>query len=128
MSFSLGGIFSGQLQAKAYQKLNGVGRLAGWRCFLFSMDVLAYLLLVLVSLCFLDSQQVKSRGGRQEDEHALARSRVKDECIVQSRTNVLSRALLKRVFTKWHFYVAVLCFTLSVKIFYYLQVLLSPIQ
>jgi hypothetical protein len=37
MSSSLGGIISGQLQAKAYKYLNGVGGLAGWR-WLFILD------------------------------------------------------------------------------------------
>jgi hypothetical protein len=50
-----------------------------------------------------------------EEEHGLSRRRVKDEGIVQSRrTRVFSRALLKRLFTKWHFYIVVLLYALSV--------------
>jgi len=112
MSYSLGGIFSGQLQAKAYRYLNGVGGLAGWR-WLFILDGCISLPIALLGfLLFPGLPAAKKPWWMTEDEHAMARRRVKDEGIVQSRTNIFSRALLKRLFTKWHFYIAVLLYSL----------------
>ena len=115
MSSSLGGIISGQLQAKAYKYLNGVGGLAGWR-WLFILDGCISLPIAFIGfLLFPGIPAAKKPWWMTEEEHALSRRRVKDEGIVQSRrTRVFSRALLKRLFTKWHFYVAVVLYALSV--------------
>ncbi|KAN0091676.1 MFS general substrate transporter [Hyaloscypha variabilis] len=111
MSSSLGGIISGQLQAKAYKYLNGVGGLAGWR-WLFILDGCISLPIAFIGfLLFPGIPAAKKPWWMTEEEHALSRRRVKDEGIVQSRrTRVFSRALLKRLFTKWHFYVAVVLY------------------
>jgi MFS family permease len=112
MSFSLGGIFSGQLQAKAYKLLNGIGGLSGWR-WLFILDGCISLPIALLGFALFPGLPAEKKPWRMtEDEHALAKRRVKDEGIVQSRANVLSRALLERLFTKWHFYLAIALYTL----------------
>jgi len=111
MSFSLGGIFSGQLQASAYKNLNGVLGLAGWR-WLFIIDGCISLPIACLGFALFPGLPAgKKPWWMTEDEHACAKRRVKDEGIVQSRSSIWSGAVLKRIFTKWHFYVAVLCFT-----------------
>ena len=100
MSFSLGGIFSGQLQAKAYRYLNEVSGFLGWR-WLFILDVFISLPTALLGfLLFPGLPSAKKPWWMTKDENALARRRVKDEGIVQNRTSNFSRALLKRLFTK----------------------------
>jgi MFS family permease len=112
MSFSLGAIFSGQLQAAAYRHLNGVHGLAGWR-WLYILDGCISLPIALLGfLLFPGLPAAKKPWWMTEEEQDMARKRVKDEGIKQSRPSILSRALLKRVFKKWHFYLAVLLYTL----------------
>ena len=112
MSFSLGGIFSGQLQAKAYKYLNGVGGLPGWR-WLFILDGCISLPIALLGFALFPGLPAgKKPWWMTADEHALAKRRVKDESIVQSKTTILSRALFRRLFTKWHFYLAVALYSL----------------
>lgn len=53
------------------------------------------------------------------EQYALAKRRMEDEGVENSKmfTKASTKAMIKRVFTKWHFYIAVLCYTLCVYIF-----------
>jgi len=111
-SFALGGIFSGQLQAAAYRNLNGVNGIAGWR-WLYILDGCISLPIAMLGFAlFPGLPAAKKPWWMTKDEHEMARKRVKDAGIKQSRPSVFSKVLLKRVFTKWHFYLAVLLYTL----------------
>ena len=112
MSFSLGGIFSGQLQAAAYKNLNGVHGLAGWR-WLFILDGCISLPIAMLGFAlFPGLPAAKKPWWMTKEEHDVARRRVNDEGIKQSRPSIFNKTILKRVFTKWHFYLAVLMYTL----------------
>jgi MFS family permease len=112
ISNNLGVMFGGYLQAAAYTNLNGVGGMAGWR-WLFIID--GCISLPIALLGFFMFPGLPSSGKpwwMTEEEHFLAQRRMRDEGVEQSRT--LSWKVLKRVFGSWHFYFAVLCYTLFV--------------
>lgn len=112
MSFSLRGIFSRQLQIAAYKNLNGVRGLAGWR-WLFILDGCISLLIAILGFALFPGLLAAKKPWQiTKDEHDIARKRVKDKGIKQSRPSIFNKTILKRVFTKWHFYLAVLCYTL----------------
>ena len=50
------------------------------------------------------------------EQHAIAKRRMEDEGVEESKKfdKATVKAMLKRVLTHWHFYLAVLCYTLSV--------------
>ncbi|KAE9376298.1 MFS general substrate transporter [Stipitochalara longipes BDJ] len=110
-SFALGGIFSGQLQAAAYRHLNGVNGIAGWRWLYILDGCISLPIAILGFALFPGLPAAKKPWWMTRDEHEMARRRVKDAGIKQSRPSIFSKVLLKRVFTKWHFYVAVLLYT-----------------
>ena len=98
------------MQAAAYTNLNGVAGMAGWR-WLFIIDGCTGL--PIAFLGYLVFPSLTSSGKpwwMSQDEHMLAIRRMQDEGVEQSKT--LNWKVLKRVFTKWHFYIAVLCYTL----------------
>lgn len=106
-------MFGGYLQAAAYKNLNGVGGMAGWR-WLFVVDGCISLPLAILGFFIFPGLPASGKPWwMSEDQHYLACRRMRDEGVEESRK--LSWNLLKRVFTKWHFYVAVLSYTLSAK-------------
>jgi MFS family permease len=112
MSSSLGGIFSGQLQAAAYKSLNGVNGIAGWR-WLFILDGCISLPIAFIGfLLFPGLPAAKKPWWMTKDEHEMSRRRCKDAGITQSRKSVFTRKILRRCFKRWHFYVAVLVWVL----------------
>jgi MFS family permease len=112
MSSALGGIFSGNLQAAAYNTLNGKHGIAGWR-WLFILDGCISLPIAFIGfLLFPGLPMAKKPWWMTRDEHEMARRRVKDEGIGQSRVTVFTKAILKRVFKRWHFYLAVFLYVL----------------
>jgi MFS family permease len=110
ISNNLAVMFGGYLQAAAYTNLNGVGGMAGWR-WLFIIDGCISLPLAIVGyFLFPGLPASKKPWWLTEEQHLLAKRRMRDAGVEESRS--LSWRLIKRVFSKWHFYVAVLCYTL----------------
>jgi MFS family permease len=112
ISNNLGVMFGGYLQAAAYNNLNGVHGMAGWR-WLFIIDGCISLPLAFLGYFLFPGLPASGKPWwLTEEEHLLARRRMRDEGVEQSKT--LSWKVIKRVFSKWHFYIAVLCYTLWV--------------
>ncbi|KAI0106316.1 putative pantothenate transporter [Hypoxylon sp. NC0597] len=106
----LGTMFSGYLQAAAYTNLNQVHGLAGWR-WLFIVD--AVITLVIAAFGFFVFPDVPTRKKPRfitAEEHALARKRIQG--LVAPPQLQLSRDIFKRVFSRWHWYLFVLQWTL----------------
>jgi len=110
ISNNLGVMFGGYMQAAAYTNLNGVHGMSGWR-WLFIIDGCISLPIAFLGFAIFPGLPAsKKPWWMTEEEHLLARRRMRDEGVEQSKK--LSWAVLKRVFRKWHFYIAVLCYTL----------------
>ncbi|KAI4860501.1 putative pantothenate transporter [Hypoxylon rubiginosum] len=106
----LGTMFAGYLQAAAYTNLNQAHGLAGWR-WLFIVD--AIITLAIAVFGFFVFPDVPSREKPRfitADEHTLARKRL--EGLVAPPRLQLSRSIFKRVFSRWHWYLFVLQWTL----------------
>ncbi|KAH8656001.1 vitamin H transporter [Tricladium varicosporioides] len=109
VSNNIGVMFGGYLQAAAYTHLNGVHGMAGWR-WLFIIDGCISLPIAIIGYALFPGLPASSKPWwLTEEEHLLARRRMRDEGVEQSRA--LSWKVIRRVFTKWHFYIAVLCYT-----------------
>jgi MFS family permease len=116
ISNNVGGMFGGYLQAAAYQGLNGVHGMAGWR-WLFIIDGCISVPIAFAGFfLFPGLPQSSKPWWMTEEEHALARRRMKDEGMAPSKK--LSWALLKRVFTRWHWFIAVPIHTMYVPILF----------
>ncbi|OBT61876.1 hypothetical protein VE03_08756 [Pseudogymnoascus sp. 23342-1-I1] len=108
VSSNAGAMFGGYLQAAAYNNLNGVMRRAGWR-WLFIIDGCISLPIALAGYCFFPGLPSSPRiWYMSEAEHDLARKRMIDDGVKPSKK--IGKAMLKRVFTRWHLYVAVLAY------------------
>ncbi|OTA99323.1 hypothetical protein M426DRAFT_68059 [Hypoxylon sp. CI-4A] len=106
----LGTMFAGYLQAAAYTNLNQVHGLAGWR-WLFIVD--AIITLPIATLGFFVFPDVPSRKKPRfitTEEQALACKRI--EGLVAPPQLRLSRDIFKRVFSRWHWYLFVLQWSL----------------
>jgi len=110
ISNNAGVMFGGYLQAAAYNHLNGVGGMAGWR-WLFIIDGCISLPIAIIGYVIFPGLPTSSKPfWLSEQQHALARQRMSDEGVEESKP--ISLKMLKRTFTHWHFYVAVLCYIL----------------
>ncbi|KAH8879920.1 MFS general substrate transporter [Thozetella sp. PMI_491] len=106
----LGTMFAGYLQAAAYTNLNQVHGLAGWR-WLFIVDAIITLPIALAGFfVFPDVPSRKKPRLLTPEEHAYARKRI--EGLTAPPQLRLSRSIFKRVFSRWHWYVFVLQWTL----------------
>lgn len=105
-----GAMFGGYLQAAAYKNLNGVHGGARWR-WLFIIDGFISLPIALASYLFFPGLPASPKpwylGG---EAHTLARKRTADDGIKPSK--MIGKAMVKRVFKRWHFYVSVLVYIL----------------
>jgi len=109
ISNNLAVMFGGYLQAAAYTNLDGVGGMAGWR-WLFIIDGCISLPLSIAGyFMFPGLPASRKPWWLTEEQHLLAKRRMRDAGVQESKN--LSWKLIKRVFTTWHFYVAVLCYT-----------------
>lgn len=103
-------MFGGYLQAAAYTNLDGVGGMQGWR-WLFVIDGCISLPLAIAGyFMFPGLPASRKPWWLTEEQHLLARRRMRDAGVQESKN--LSWKLIKRVFSTWHFYLAVLCYTL----------------
>ncbi|KAH8678939.1 major facilitator superfamily domain-containing protein [Tricladium varicosporioides] len=110
VSSNAGSMFGGYLQAAAYTNLNGVHGLAGWR-WLFIIDGCISLPIAIASYFVFPGLPASNKPFYlTEDEHTLARKRMADDGVRPSKK--IGKAMLKRVFTKWHAYVAVLAYVI----------------
>lgn len=114
-----GVMFGGYMQAAAYTNLNGVAGMAGWR-WLFIIDGAFSLPIALLGYAFFPGLPASGKPWwLKPEQHALAKKRMNDEGMEDSvkfnKTKI--KAMLKRLFTNWHFYIAVLTYTLYVLFF-----------
>ena len=112
VSSAIGGIFSGNLQAAAYATLNGKLGLAGWRWMFILDGAISLPIAALGFALFPGVPAAKKPWWMTKDEHEMARKRCIDAGIKQSRAKVFTKTILTRCFKKWHFYLAVLIYTL----------------
>ncbi|THW83917.1 putative allantoate permease [Aureobasidium pullulans] len=106
----LGTMFAGYLQAAAYTNLHGVHGLAGWR-WLFIVD--AIITIPIATIGFFVFPDVPSRKKPRfltTANHDLASKRL--EGVTAPPQLKLSKSIFKRVFSRWHWYLLVLQWTL----------------
>ncbi|TVY84257.1 Pantothenate transporter liz1 [Lachnellula suecica] len=99
----IGQLFSGFLQAAAYQNLNGVHGLAGWR-WLFVIDGILTLPLALLGYLFFPNlpQNGKKTWWTTEEEHKLSIRRM--EAVGRVGKEKWTKAKAKRILLSWHTY------------------------
>ncbi|KAK1145244.1 hypothetical protein N8T08_004397 [Aspergillus melleus] len=108
VSSNLGSFMGGYLQAAAHERLDGVHGMAGWR-WLFIIDGCISLPIALGSFFFFPGLPSSPKvWWLTEADHKLCVARMRDEGVKDSRK--IGKRMLKRVFTHWHFYVAVFTF------------------
>jgi MFS family permease len=116
VSNNIGTMFGGYLQAAAYTNLNGVAGMAGWR-WLFIIDGAITVPIALMGYFMFPGLPSSGKPyWLTPEQHAIARKRMEDEGVEVSKKfeKATVKAMLKRTLTHWHFYVAVLCYTLFV--------------
>ncbi|KAF2445462.1 MFS general substrate transporter [Karstenula rhodostoma CBS 690.94] len=108
VSSNAGAMFSGYLQAAAHKNLNGVLGRSGWR-WLFLIDGSISLPIALLGFIMFPGLPTSPRvWWLTEKEQKLAIARMRNEGVKQS--GKIGKRMLKRVFTHWHFYIAVLTY------------------
>ncbi len=106
VSSNAGSMFGGYLQAAAYNNLNGVHGLSGWR-WLFLIDGCISLPLAIAGYFLYPGLPSSPKVWWLTDsEQALARKRMREDGVQESKK--IGKRMLKRVFSHWQFYVAVL--------------------
>ncbi|KAE9372530.1 pantothenate transporter liz1 [Stipitochalara longipes BDJ] len=108
-----GVMFGGYMQAAAYTNLNGVGGMAGWR-WLFIIDGCISLPIAILGYFVFPGLPASGKPWwLTPDQYQLAKKRMNEEGMEDSvnfsKTKIV--AMLKRLFTTWHFYIAVLTYT-----------------
>jgi MFS family permease len=105
ISSNIGAMVGGYLQAAAYQNLNGVNGLSGWR-WLFIIDGSISLPLAFAGYFMFPGIPTSPRvWWLTEDDQKLAQLRMRNDGVRESKR--IGKKMLKRVFTHWHFYLAV---------------------
>lgn len=108
VSSNLGSMVGGYLQAAAYQNLNGVSGMSGWR-WLFIIDGTISLPIAFAGYFLFPGLPTSPRiWWLKEDEQKLAQQRMRDEGVKKPKK--IGKKMLKRVFSHWHFYIAVLTY------------------
>jgi hypothetical protein len=111
---NLGVMMGGYLQAAAYTNLSGVSGMAGWK-WLFIVDGCISLPIAFIGyFIFPGMPSSKKPWWFTVEQHEFAQKRMRDIGVVESKKLTKSSvlAMLKRVFTRWHFYIAILTYTL----------------
>ncbi|KAJ4295533.1 hypothetical protein N0V90_007546 [Kalmusia sp. IMI 367209] len=102
-------MFGGYLQKAAYENLNGVGGMSGWR-WLFIIDgVISLPIAIAGFFIFPGLPSSKKPWWLTEAQHALAIKRVRDVGIEPSKN--LNWGIVKRTLRRWEFYVGVTAYT-----------------
>ncbi|KAJ7621041.1 major facilitator superfamily domain-containing protein [Roridomyces roridus] len=104
VSGSIGTMFSGFLQTAAYQNLDGVNGLAGWR-WLMIVDAIITIPVAIFGVIFLPNLPWTANPSRllNEEEIEIARSRMK--AIGRKSSEPWSKAKLRRILTGWYIYI-----------------------
>ncbi|KAF2874279.1 major facilitator superfamily domain-containing protein [Massariosphaeria phaeospora] len=102
-------MFGGYLQAAAYQNLNGVGGMAGWR-WLFVIDGIISLPIALAGFAIFPGLPSSARPWwLTEEQHGLARRRVREVGIEPSGR--LGWGIVRRTAGRWEFWIGVAAYT-----------------
>ncbi|KAK4118832.1 MFS general substrate transporter [Parathielavia appendiculata] len=110
ISSNAGAMFGAYLQAAAHRNLNGVGGMSGWR-WLFIIDGVISLPISLAGYFFFPGLPSSPRiWWLTEREQKLAQARMRADGVKESAK--IGKRMLRRVFTHWHFYIAVLTYIL----------------
>ncbi|KAK1633800.1 major facilitator superfamily domain-containing protein [Colletotrichum phormii] len=105
VSSNIGAMFGGYLQAVAYNNLNGVAGMAGWR-WLFIIDGIISLPISIAGFFLFPGLPTSPKIWWLTDaEQKLTQARMRDDGVKESKR--IGKKMLKRVFTHWHFYLAV---------------------
>ncbi|KAI8160649.1 Pantothenate transporter liz1 [Colletotrichum sp. SAR 10_70] len=108
VSSNVGAMFGGYLQAAAYNNLSGVHGMSGWR-WLFIIDGVISLPISIAGYFLFPGLPTSPKvWWLTEAEQKLAQARMRDDGVKESKK--IGKRMLKRVFTHWHFYVAVLTY------------------
>ncbi|KAG9258467.1 vitamin H transporter [Emericellopsis atlantica] len=110
VSNNIGVMFGGYLQSAAYTNLNGVGGMSGWR-WLFIIDGSISLPLSILGFFIFPGMPMSGKiWWMKEEEHALAQLRLREVGVEAPKK--ITKALLKRIFLRWHWYLGVLAYIL----------------
>ncbi|PBK69439.1 MFS general substrate transporter [Armillaria solidipes] len=102
-SAAIGPIFSGFLQAAAYDGLNGVGGLAGWR-WLFIIDGIITVPIGLFGFLVMPDLPHSTRAGFIYTEKELAMARKRMDLIGRKPPSKFTKAKIMGFFNTWHLY------------------------
>ncbi|KAM0334981.1 hypothetical protein ACHAQA_000015 [Verticillium albo-atrum] len=109
-SNNIGVMFGGYLQAAAYTNLNGVHGMSGWR-WLFIIDGSISLPLSILGFFIFPGMPQSGRiWWMTEKEHELGQLRMREAGVEAPKK--ITKALLKRIFCRWHWYVGVSAYVL----------------
>ncbi|PGH17459.1 hypothetical protein AJ79_01059 [Helicocarpus griseus UAMH5409] len=107
-SNNIGVMFGGYLQAAAYNNLNGVGGMEGWR-WLFIIDGCISLPIAFIGYFIFPGLPASGKPWFfTEREHRLAQKRM--ESVGVEKSGKITMKMLRRVFTGWQFYVGVFAY------------------
>ncbi|KAH7031493.1 vitamin H transporter [Microdochium trichocladiopsis] len=110
VSNNIGVMFGGYLQAAAYTNLNGVHGMAGWR-WLFIIDgCISLPLSIMGFFIFPGMPSSKKIWWMSEKELELGRLRMREAGVEEPKK--IGKALLRRIFCHWHWYVGVMAYIL----------------
>lgn len=103
-------MFGGYLQAAAYTNLNGVGGMSGWR-WLFIIDGSISLPLAFLGFFIFPGMPMSGRiWWMTEKEYELGQLRMREVGVEPPKK--ITKAVLKRIFFHWHWYLGVLAYIL----------------
>ncbi|KAM0418798.1 hypothetical protein ACHAPT_012308 [Fusarium lateritium] len=105
VSSNIGAMFGGYLQAAAYNNLNGVHGMAGWRRLFIIDGVISMPISIAGFFMFPGLPTSPKVWWLTEAEQKLAQARMGEDGVKESKK--IGKRMLKRVFTHWHFYVAI---------------------
>ncbi|CAI6096152.1 hypothetical protein V2G26_007939 [Clonostachys chloroleuca] len=110
VSNNIGVMFGGYLQAAAYTNLNGVGGMSGWR-WLFIIDGSISLPLAFLGFFIFPGMPMSGRiWWMTEKEYELGQLRMREVGVEPPKK--ITKAVLKRIFFHWHWYLGVLAYIL----------------
>lgn len=103
-------MFGGYMQAAAYTNLNGVGGMSGWR-WLFIIDGSISLPLSILGFFIFPGMPMSGKiWWMTEAEYELGQLRMREAGVEAPKK--ISKALLRRIFLNWHWYLGVLPYIL----------------
>ncbi|KAH7002428.1 major facilitator superfamily domain-containing protein [Ilyonectria destructans] len=108
VSSNIGAMFAGYMQAAAHAGLDGKLGMQGWR-WVFIVDGIISLPIAIAGFFLFPGLPTSPRiWWLKEEEQKLALARMQDDGVRKS--SKIGKRMLKRVFTHWHFYFAVVTY------------------